>query len=404
MKLPATLLALLLTLPGMALAQELPSGFPKIPALKVEAGTLREEAFGEAEIPLPKRDSPHLVRGRHWNAILDFTGVPEETPAAEVWKLLKPSFAGANWEVVHEFPDSSPLAVTLRLRRDGRELWGYLEIGQPREMRVQLVETGASARKHTLKPPAAKPEALADANGDFPFLTPLPGSALFDGGHGKAPLRIAIDDSGQEQMVGQEHWYRHYRAPANGVSTLEFMAVYREALTSAGWNIVWPPATLDRESQGMIAHYAKNGRDVWAVLHGGEDYAFQVADAARGEDWTAQLKRDCRVPLYGVLFEFDKAALRPESESTLARARDTLAALPTLAVEVQGHTDNVGSDGYNVKLSGARAASVMQWLTGHGIPAARLTARGLGKSQPVADNGSEEGRARNRRVELACRK
>ncbi|MBF0296111.1 MAG: OmpA family protein [Magnetococcales bacterium] len=402
MKLLATLLALLLTLPGMAVAQGLPSAFPRMPALKVEPGTLQEEAFGEVEIPLPNRDAPHLVRGRHWSAILDFTGIPEDAPGEQVWKKLKPAFAGANWEVVHEFPDSSPLAVTLRLQRDGKALWGYLQIGQPREMRLELVETGAGVRKHALKPPAAKPEVLADASGDFPFLTPLPGSTLFDGGHAKTPLRIAIDDSGQEQMVGREHWHRHYRAPTDGVSSLEFMAVYREALTNAGWTILRPQQ--DRAGQSMIAHYAKDGRDLWAVLHSGEDYAFQVADTARGEDWSAQLKRDCRVPLYGVLFEFDKAALRPESAATLARARDALAALPALAVEVQGHTDNVGSDSYNLKLSEARAASVVQWFTGHGIPADRLSARGYGKSQPVADNGSEEGRARNRRVELVCRK
>ena len=68
---------------------------------------------------------------------------------------------------------------------------------------------------------------------------------------------------------------------------------------------------------------------------------------------------------------------------------------------VEGHTDNVGGGDYNQKLSDARAASVRNWLVPHGIEAARLTSKGYGKSSPVADNSSDLGRARNRRVELA---
>jgi len=71
-----------------------------------------------------------------------------------------------------------------------------------------------------------------------------------------------------------------------------------------------------------------------------------------------------------------------------------------LKVEVQGHTDNVGGDDYNQKLSEARAGAVMEWLTGKGVAKARLTAKGYGLTMPIADNGSDEGRAKNRRVEL----
>ena len=73
----------------------------------------------------------------------------------------------------------------------------------------------------------------------------------------------------------------------------------------------------------------------------------------------------------------------------------------SIKVEVQGHTDNVGTDAYNQTLSDSRAAAVVGWLTQHGIAAARLTSKGYGKTKPVADNGSDLGRARNRRVEIA---
>ena len=73
---------------------------------------------------------------------------------------------------------------------------------------------------------------------------------------------------------------------------------------------------------------------------------------------------------------------------------------PSLSVEVQGHTDAVGGDASNQKLSEARAAAVREWLTAHGIAATRITAHGYGKTHPVASNENDEGRARNRRVDV----
>lgn len=104
--------------------------------------------------------------------------------------------------------------------------------------------------------------------------------------------------------------------------------------------------------------------------------------------------------LSGVNFDFNKATLKPESTPVLETAAALLKAKPTVAVEVQGHTDAVGDDATNQKLSEARAETVCAWLVGHGTEAKRLSAHGYGRSQPVADNGSSEGRAKNRRVEL----
>ena len=71
---------------------------------------------------------------------------------------------------------------------------------------------------------------------------------------------------------------------------------------------------------------------------------------------------------------------------------------PRLRIELQGHTDNVGSDAYNQALSQRRAESVRAYLVEHGVPAAQFTARGYGESQPIDDNRKDAGRARNRRV------
>ena len=121
----------------------------------------------------------------------------------------------------------------------------------------------------------------------------------------------------------------------------------------------------------------------------------------------AKLDKDCRLPLYGVTFDFDKATIKPESETVLTRAVSVLNEKGGFTVEVQGHIDNVGGDDYNQKLSQSRAESVKQWLSSHGTDAARLSSKGYGKMQPVAENTTDFGRAKNCRVELVkagCKK
>ena len=129
-------------------------------------------------------------------------------------------------------------------------------------------------------------------------------------------------------------------------------------------------------------------------------YMINVADAG-SVDLGANLAEACRVALYGVLFDFNKSTLQPSSDAVFQPVATLMAANQTLKLEVQGHTDNVGNDGYNQTLSEARAKAVVTWLTQHGVAADRLTAKGYGKTKPVADNGSDEGGAKNRRVEIA---
>lgn len=129
---------------------------------------------------------------------------------------------------------------------------------------------------------------------------------------------------------------------------------------------------------------------------GGGDYSIQVADEG---DLAAQLDRDCHVAVYGIEFDFDKSTIRADSEPVLQQVQGILTARPNLKMEIQGHTDNAVSDEYNQKLSESRASSVVTWLTGKGVAPDRLTARGYGMKQPIADNSNDEGRARNRRVE-----
>ena len=107
------------------------------------------------------------------------------------------------------------------------------------------------------------------------------------------------------------------------------------------------------------------------------------------------------IDLYGIYFDTDKTALKPESDKTLDEVASLLKIDRSLKLEISGHTDNTGDKTHNLQLSEGRAQAVVDALTKkYGIDAARLQAKGYGDTKPVADNGSEDGRAKNRRVEL----
>lgn len=149
---------------------------------------------------------------------------------------------------------------------------------------------------------------------------------------------------------------------------------------------------------------ALNGRTI-ALVHVFEPEAREkkmvMVDAAKmAQSLTAQGS----VSLYGILFDFDKADIKPESRPALDEIAKLLNADPQLGIIVVGHTDNKGTFDYNIDLSSRRAMSVKNELvSAYGISADRLTSAGAGMMAPVASNDSDEGRAKNRRVELVKR-
>lgn len=102
--------------------------------------------------------------------------------------------------------------------------------------------------------------------------------------------------------------------------------------------------------------------------------------------------------LQGVTFEFNSSNLTADSRPVLDEVATDMKRYPRLRVELQGHTDSVGGDAYNMKLSAERANAVRVYLVSQGVPEQQLTSRGYGETQPVADNKTDAGRAQNRRV------
>ena len=102
-----------------------------------------------------------------------------------------------------------------------------------------------------------------------------------------------------------------------------------------------------------------------------------------------------------IQFELDKAVIRPESHNLLDEVVEVLRENVQLKkVDIIGHTSDEGADTYNQQLSEKRAKAVMEYLTSHGIDTKRLTAKGMGESEPIADNATERGKEKNRRVEF----
>jgi outer membrane protein OmpA-like peptidoglycan-associated protein len=115
---------------------------------------------------------------------------------------------------------------------------------------------------------------------------------------------------------------------------------------------------------------------------------------------TRDTPRGLIVNLSDVLFDSAKFSLRPEAREKLARVAGVVSGHPGLHLDVEGHTDNIGSDTYNQQLSEQRGSSVRDYLAQQGMKQESLTTRGFGKTQPVASNDNASGRQQNRRVEL----
>jgi outer membrane protein OmpA-like peptidoglycan-associated protein len=115
---------------------------------------------------------------------------------------------------------------------------------------------------------------------------------------------------------------------------------------------------------------------------------------------TKETARGLIVNMSDVLFDFNKYTLKPEAREKLAKVSGILLAYPGLKLQVEGYTDNIGSDEYNQKLSEQRAGGVRDYLVSQSVKDGSVTAAGYGKSDPVADNSTSSGRAENRRVQL----
>lgn len=170
--------------------------------------------------------------------------------------------------------------------------------------------------------------------------------------------------------------------------------------------------TLFNDDEGnLYLKVARDGSEYWTMVDAyiSTQYRLVIVEkqlmaqqvTANAEAFRNDIRATGHAAVYGIHFDTARADIKPESTPALAEVAKMLAADAALKVYVVGHTDNAGTFDANMKLSQARAQSVVQALsTQHGIDAARLKAVGVGQVAPVQSNDSEAGRAKNRRVEL----
>jgi outer membrane protein OmpA-like peptidoglycan-associated protein len=395
----ATVLCLALACPATWALQ----GFPEHVALPkdvvpYDVPSIVSEAFAEVEFPLAEGKTV-AKQGRH---VRSYTKWPDADykPAAATWAQWLPALKATGWQLVGNDGGST---YTLKRAAGGTESWLRVALSDTNQPLLDLIEVAAARATLVLPAPAARPETIGDGD-DFPYLRKPEGARLAGTGRVNEPLDVSMPGDREPLLAGQSYHVKRY-APPPSLSKLDFETQYRAALEKAGWKVRPLPAGQKPGEGRVVAQYAANGRQIWVELGRGNDdsdngLSFKGADLG-AEDWGATLDKQCKLPLYGVQFDFDKATLRPDSTPVLDKAAAVLKARPALKVAVLGHTDNVGTDAHNQALSAARAQSVRQWLAEHGIEPARLSSQGFGKTQPVADNATDAGRARNRRVELA---
>jgi OOP family OmpA-OmpF porin len=283
-----------------------------------------------------------------------------------------------------------------------------------------------------LAPTAARAQEDAEGCKDHPLFTRFPNTFIADCASSQFDLRkfpvgqVRPDEEFLRSVEVEGPTWRvnfELKEGTTPPSGLQIMRNFEAAARKAGGTVEgqwpgWCKANYDAEAMpdmgngctsfGLTLKFVKGGKETWAFLQANESdgsYLMTVSEreAMKQEvsvnELADKLVKDGFVSLY-VTFETGKATITPDSAKLLDDAAAALKAAADLKVEVGGHTDAVGSAEANLKLSEERAQAVMAALVKRGVAASRLTAKGYGQTVPVADNRTEEGRARNRRVEL----
>jgi OOP family OmpA-OmpF porin len=274
-------------------------------------------------------------------------------------------------------------------------------------MRIQTRLIGVVILALCIALPAFAQEDI-EGSKDHPLVSRMPGFSIaeyIEKDFDSVPFK---NEKGQEFNAEGKYFYIDYlivqgqKAP----SDVQIMRNFINAFQKVGGKVVY-------QSPGDVTLKIEKGKALtWARIspyNGGEGYVLEILEqramtqdvTADAASMSADLAATGHVAVYGITFDADSAVIRPEADAAIAEIAKLLKQNASLKLFVVGHTANAGSVEAGLKLSQARAEAVVKTLTQkHGIAASRLVPYGVGPYCPVSTNQTEEGRSKNRRVEL----
>ncbi len=223
------------------------------------------------------------------------------------------------------------------------------------------------------------------------------------------PVENSSDLEERKTRSVEGKFFDYYYAINEGkteASPLQIFRNYENAITKAGGKIVAKWYEKNNSYSFITGQLSHNKKNIWIYLEAsGYEYRVVIVEeeamlqVIQAKEMYDALSKDGFIAL-NILFETGKATIQAESQILIDQVYELLNGNPELKVSIEGHTDNTGTVAGNKKLSEDRAKAVMNALITMGIKGDRLASAGWGQEKPVADNRTEDGRAKNRRVEI----
>jgi outer membrane protein OmpA-like peptidoglycan-associated protein len=253
---------------------------------------------------------------------------------------------------------------------------------------------------------------------DHPLLTRYPGSFITDysKNYNGTVFKVATPGGPEttQTVEGDTTSITYfYDSTDQQPSPLQVIRNYQNAIKAIGGTVVYERMPEGGDAGETTLRATASGKDIWVKLTPGYGaptnyYQLVIAEVAAMSQVVSanaildELKKNGFIALH-INFDTGKAELKQDGLDTVQQIAAALKQDAILKLSVEGHTDNVGDAASNKKLSAARAKSVMNAIVAAGTDGSRLSAAGFGQEKPVADNRTEDGRAKNRRVELVKR-
>ncbi len=258
--------------------------------------------------------------------------------------------------------------------------------------------------------PVLGQEPGVDAEGckESKLLTRMPGCGIYEcNAREYDAAELVINKEAETKSLEGAIEFQKLSCPAK-YSPLQLMRNAEAAMKMAGYTIAFSGPHANSDTPVVTGQ--KGAQWISVQTRAGDNPEYEMTAvlvkamaqemAASAQAMADAIAKTGRLDVYGITFATGQAAITPQSNQVLSDVLAVLTANADWKLRVEGHTDNVGDKAANQKLSDARARAVVAWLAGKGIDATRLSAAGLGDTQPVGDNKTEEGRAQNRRVVL----